>query len=228
MEIRFFFLCLLPVVLEALAPAEEFFDVLGTGLKEWRLVFRGTAYINKSMYVAYKDGSNVPAVVRDTCRQTNWSQPCDTHYRNADALNNWNNIMEVLFGVIDRGQLVKTAVFKGDHTSYMNWLSEGHYINSSWPDLNGQHPHIYGIKGDDGLRRRFFISHNYNGCSNDAGWVVVVDRLNVPCDWEKDEAFPIIKYAAAEKFENWNTGNFRNADGIAVFVKYSGGSSIVG
>ena len=74
----------------------------------------------------------------------NWSQPCDTHYRNADALNNWNNIMEVLFGVIDRGQLVKTAVFKGDHTSYMNWLSEGHYINSSWPDLNGQHPHIYG------------------------------------------------------------------------------------
>ncbi|RUS91875.1 hypothetical protein EGW08_000446 [Elysia chlorotica] len=228
MGIRFLSLLLLPLTLEALAPADEFFDVLGTGLKEWRLVFRGTAFINKSMYKAYKDGSNVPAVVKNSCRQTDWTQPCDTHYRNTDALTHWNNVMEVLLGVVDRGQLVKTAVFKGDNSDYMNWFSESHYLNSSWPDLKPQHPHIYGITGDDGLQRRFFISHNYNGCMNDAGWVVVVDRLGVPCDWEKDEAFPIIKYAAGEKFENWNTGNFRNGDALVVFVKYSSGASIVG
>ncbi|RUS83518.1 hypothetical protein EGW08_008697 [Elysia chlorotica] len=228
MEIRCLLLFFLPLTLEALAPAEEFFDVLGTGLREWRLVFRGTAYINKSMYTAYKDGSNVPAVVRDSCRQTNWTQACDTHYRNADALNHWNNVVEVLLGVLDGGKLAKTAVFKGDHTSYMNWFSESHYINSCWADLKGQHPNYFAIQGHDTANRRFFISHNYNGCQNDAGWVVVVDHLNKQCDWEKDEAFPIIKYAAGEKYENWNTGNFLNADALVVFVKYSGGNSIVG
>ncbi|GFO44894.1 hypothetical protein PoB_007139900 [Plakobranchus ocellatus] len=221
-------LLVLPVVLGAPAPADEFFDVLGSGLREWRLVFRGTAYINKSVYTAYKDGTNIPAIVQDACKKIDWTQPCNTHYRNTDALKNWNNILEVLYGVVDGGKIVKTVTFKGANTDYMNWFSESHFLNSSWPDLAPQHPHIYGIKGDHGLERRFFISHNYNGCPNDAGWVVAVDRLQVPCDWEKDEAFPIFKYAAGDKFENWNTGNFKDADAIVVFVKYSSGSSIIG
>ncbi|RUS68391.1 hypothetical protein EGW08_023847 [Elysia chlorotica] len=137
--------------------------------------------------------------------------------------------MEVLLGVVDGGKLVKTAVFKGDHTSYMNWFSESHYINSSWPDLKGQHTHTYSIKGDEGHGRRFFINHNYNGCSNDAGWLVVVDSLTAgSCAWEKDESFPVIKYAAAENFENWSTGNIRNAQALVMFVKYSSAESIVG
>ncbi|RUS83519.1 hypothetical protein EGW08_008698 [Elysia chlorotica] len=222
-------LLLLPLALGTLGPAEEFFDVLGTGLKEWRLVFRGTAYINLSMYTAYKDGSNVPAIVHEACRQTDWSKPCDTHYRNADALAHWSNIMEVLLGVVERGQIVKTAIFKGDNTDYMSWFSESHYINSSWADLSTETHQFFGIAGHDAVKRHFFINHNYNGCPHDAGWLAVVDTItNVPCDWEKDEAFPIIKYAAGEKYENWNTGNFRNADALVVFVKYSSGAAIVG
>ena len=72
----------------------------------------------------------------------NWSQPCDTHYRNSDALNHWSNIMEVLFGIVEGGKLVKTIVFNGANTDYMNWFSESHYINSSWPDLRTE-PHQF-------------------------------------------------------------------------------------
>ena len=60
------------------------------------------------------------------------------------ALNHWNNIMEVLFGIVDGGKLVKTVTFKGDNTDYMNWFSESHYLNSSWTDLGGQHVQFFG------------------------------------------------------------------------------------
>ena len=49
---------------------EEYFDILGTGQKEWRMAFRGTAGIKKSMYDAYKDGRGIPSYVEEGCKST--------------------------------------------------------------------------------------------------------------------------------------------------------------
>ena len=49
---------------------EEYFDVLGTGCSDWRLAFRGTAHIQKSMYRAYKYGKGIPQDIEDGCKST--------------------------------------------------------------------------------------------------------------------------------------------------------------
>ena len=47
---------------------DEYFDILGTGHKDWRLAFRGTAHIQKSVYDAYRDGTGIPYVIEDGCK----------------------------------------------------------------------------------------------------------------------------------------------------------------
>ena len=60
----------------------------------------------------------------------NWSAPCTNHYRNDDALDNWKNIREVLYGFVNEGGLVKTLRFKGASTTYMDWMSQANLIDS--------------------------------------------------------------------------------------------------
>ncbi|GFS08269.1 hypothetical protein ElyMa_001269800 [Elysia marginata] len=47
----------------ALVPVDEFSDPLGTGKKEWRLAFRGTAFNNVQVYPAYIYGTGIPVEV---------------------------------------------------------------------------------------------------------------------------------------------------------------------
>ena len=65
----------------------------------------------------------------------NWNQPCHSHYRNSDALDNWFNVHEVLLGVVDGGSLVKIVRFDGHYTTFVNWFDQGRYLKSSWSDL---------------------------------------------------------------------------------------------
>ncbi|GFO37559.1 hypothetical protein PoB_006406400, partial [Plakobranchus ocellatus] len=87
------------------APVDEYFDVLGTGRKEWRLAFKGVAYNNVPIYPAYIHGTGIPSEVEDGCKQFNYSLPCANHYRNKDALENWQNVDEVLFAIYVKGQM---------------------------------------------------------------------------------------------------------------------------
>lgn len=46
---------------------------------------------------------------------------------------------------------------------------------------------------DSGLNRRFFIQNNYGGCSNDAGWFLVVESGT--CAWEQRTTRPYFIYS---------------------------------
>lgn len=46
---------------------------------------------------------------------------------------------------------------------------------------------------DSGLNRRFFIQNNYGGCSNDAGWFLVVESNT--CAWEQRTTRPYFIYS---------------------------------
>ncbi|RUS77939.1 hypothetical protein EGW08_014313 [Elysia chlorotica] len=90
--------------------ADEYFDPLGTGKKEWRLVFRATAYNNVPVYPAYIHGSGIPTQVELGCKQFNHSLPCMNHYRNRQAIDNWANVDEVLFAVYVKDEMVKYII----------------------------------------------------------------------------------------------------------------------
>ncbi|KAK3782553.1 hypothetical protein RRG08_028049 [Elysia crispata] len=215
-------LALLPIFASAgmHGKPDEYFDILGTGHKDWRLAFRGTAHIQKSVYDAYRDGTGIPYVIEDGCKTIDWKAPCNNHYRNADAMNNWSNIREVLYGLVDHGMLVKVMRFKGASTNNLNWMKQNFLIESCWEDLKDARPNYFSINGYPKRHRRFFINNNYGGCDKDAGWTVVVDHPSPACPWEKNETYPYIKYVAGQKYENWNSYRIRSADAIVVFLNY--------
>ncbi|KAK3796794.1 hypothetical protein RRG08_047826 [Elysia crispata] len=121
---------------------EEYFDIH----YDWRLAFRGTAHIEKSVYEAYRYGKGIPSDTEDGCKTTDWKALCTNHYRNDDALDNWTNIREVLYGLVDNGILVKVLRFKGAGSNYLNWMSKNRLIESDWEDLKFAKPNFFGIK----------------------------------------------------------------------------------
>ncbi|RUS78665.1 hypothetical protein EGW08_013592 [Elysia chlorotica] len=139
-------LALLPLIQCTPLPenGQEYFDILGTGSQDWRLVFRGTAHIEKSIFDAYKNGAGCPEQVEDGCKNTDWKAPCQNHYRNNDAIENWKNVREVLYGIVDQGNLVKVMRFKGQNTDYLNWMSRKRLIDSCWDDLKKADQNYFG------------------------------------------------------------------------------------
>ncbi|RUS88870.1 hypothetical protein EGW08_003309, partial [Elysia chlorotica] len=215
---------LLPIVLASHGPSSEYFDVLGTGRREWRLAFRGSAGVGTSVFQAYVHGTNCPRSLPVYCTSLNYHPQCYNHYRNSEALDNWGkaNVREVLLAVVAGGKLAKVIRFNGQGTNYLNWFSQEKYLDSSWGDIGSVHKNFFSIEGDAHIYRRFFINKNYGGCDNDAGWLVVVDTPLPPCPWERKlGAFPQFLYAAGHTVENYSKGKVKSADAILIFLRYN-------
>ena len=52
---------------------------------------------------------------------------------------------------------------------------------------------VFFVFRDSSLKRRFFIQNNYGGCSNDAGWFLVIESNN--CAWEQRTTRPYFVYS---------------------------------
>ncbi|GFS16307.1 hypothetical protein ElyMa_003210600 [Elysia marginata] len=209
----------------ALVPADEFFDALGTGKKEWRLVFRGTAENNVAVYPAYLYGTGIPPEVEAGCKQMEANLPCINHYRNKIAMENWTNVDEVLFGVYVKGQMVKRVLFNARDSDYINWFDASRIITSSWTDLKTLSHNIFSISGNPhpGYTRRFHMNHNYQGCPVDAGWFSAFDLKNDGCNYEPTVArvaFPYFRFAPGTTVSRWASPDSGKADAFGVFLKY--------
>ncbi|KAL8605654.1 hypothetical protein ACOMHN_065211 [Nucella lapillus] len=68
--------------------------------------------------------------------------------------------------------------------------------------------------------RRFFISRNYGGCANDAGWLAVLDKTDY-CSWGNSTPFPSILYSKGRNYTNFNTDDVGYADVLTVSVKFT-------
>ncbi len=74
--------------------------------------------------------------------------------------------------------LVKQIMFKGfGSASKTDWFTASNIVTSSWADLNAttatNYFSIQGDGGNAGLRRNWFINHDYTGCNGDRGWLLV-------------------------------------------------------
>ncbi|GFR78707.1 hypothetical protein ElyMa_005856700 [Elysia marginata] len=206
----------------ALVPVEEFFDLLGTGKKEWRLAFRGTPYNNIQVYPAFMHGTGIPVEVEEGCKQFNRSLPCTNHYRNTDAFYNWAKVDEVLLGIFKDDRMVHRIVFNGKSTTYAGWFTEGRVIDSSWDDLTTKSHNFFSIDGDysASTHRRFYVSYDHDkGCNGYRGWFKASDT-NQGCASEKTASFPTFFYATGKTFAVWPSPNAGQADAIGIFIKY--------
>ncbi|XP_059149496.1 uncharacterized protein LOC131936502 [Physella acuta] len=189
--------------------------------REWRLAFRGTAGVGKSVYLAYKDGVGIPAEVEEGCKQVAAPLPCTNHYRNNAVMDNWSGISEVAFAVYKNNVKVKQVIFDGRATNYMSWFDRARIQDSSWIDLRTTGANVFSIVGieNGSHRRRMYMNHVHNACHGDYGWFAAIDNTHGGCPWENNLAFPVFKYSTLDRVTNW-ISNVDTADFIAIFVRY--------
>ncbi|KAK3779204.1 hypothetical protein RRG08_053648 [Elysia crispata] len=206
----------------ALVPVEEFFDLLGTGKREWRLAFRGTPYINTQVYPAYMYGTGIPVEVEEGCKQFNHSLPCASHYRNRDAFNNWAGIDEVLFAIFKGDQMVHRVTFNAKGSSFTSWFAADRILFSSWKDLTTKNHVVFSIFGEKttAVQRRFFMNFDYDkGCAGFRGWFYAGD-LHGGCAADQTLATPMFRYATGNTLAVWASPASARADSIGIFLKY--------
>lgn len=206
----------------ALVPVEQFFDLLGTGRKEWRLAFRGTPYIDVRVFPAFMHGTGIPVEVEQGCKQFNRSLPCTNHYRDTEVFDNWAGVDEVLFGIFKDDQMVHRIIFNGKGSSYSTWFTEGRVIDSSWGDLTTKSHLFFSITGDFSAttHRRFYVSYDHdNGCNGFRGWFLAGDTT-VGCPVENTVSSPTFFYATGTTFTVWPSSTTGQADAIGIFIKY--------
>jgi len=207
----------------------EFFDVFGSGSREWRLAFRGTSGIGREVKADFLKSSYHTTTVEAGCKQLDARQPCHHHYRNDDVMDNWgrgfSQVTLVLYG--DRGQRLAHVVFDARNSDPVTWFSQGRILTSSWTDLTTLTTNIFSIPGYAGwpgspYARSFHMNHVYGGCPGDEGWFTAVDAPadGTRCPWEGTSPRPVFLYALGDHVTNWTTGKVGHAQVMAIFVKY--------
>ncbi|GFS11148.1 hypothetical protein ElyMa_003078200 [Elysia marginata] len=206
----------------ALVPVDEFFDLSGTGNKDWRLAFRGTPYIDVKIYPAYMHGTGIPIEVEEGCKQFNQSLPCTNHYRNSDAFNSWSGIDQVLFAVYKGDRMVHRVIFNGKGSSFTTWFSPDRIVESTWVDLTSKKHAVFSIFGEktSAVERRFFMHFDYpRGCAGFRGWFYAGD-LHGGCTADQTDAVPQFRYATGNTLAVYASQDSARADAIGIFLKY--------
>jgi hypothetical protein len=81
---------------------------------------------------------------------------------------------------------IASVIFNGVDSDMHGWFNKSHVIESSWSTLTStgifNQFSIHGHSFQNHYDRRFFIKREYGGCSNDCGYLVVMNSpLVSPC-----------------------------------------------
>jgi len=195
---------------------------------DWILAFRATKGIGQPVYESWVNHGHHDddPMTRDTlpcgCSTVNGSLPCDRHYRSR-LLDNWPSasIDQVRLVLYENGVEKEHVTFTGTGSDYLSWFSQSRIVDSSWTDLKGASAlNFFSIKGDETVKRRFFISHLYGGCPGDMGWMTVKDQTSDTCPWATVNHVPAFLYSPTNHDQVWDGHGFREADVMAVFVRF--------
>lgn len=115
----------------------------------------------------------------------------------SSVVDNWSSyqISAIRVSFYSKGKETAYAVFDAHGVTDKNsWFDCSRLLYTAYDDLNRLKAVSYcGIPGDGSLERRFFIQNNYGGCSNDAGWFLVVEKDT--CAWEQRTTRPYFLYS---------------------------------
>ena len=110
------------------------------------------------------------------------------------------------------GVEVRSLKFNATGTTYMDWFSQENLILSPyWKDLkDASSLKYFDILGDPYADRSFEISHRYNGCPGDDGWMLITSSWQY-CDWEKRNPLPSILYSKQNNYVTYQDGKQINS-----------------
>ncbi|XP_046563705.1 uncharacterized protein LOC124272539 [Haliotis rubra] len=186
----------------------------------WVLVFRISAGINVFSYDVWMNSSiyhDYPADRDDVmpgCRSINSSLPCDLHFR-SKILNEWSslNISQVKVLLIAGSKEKATIVFNGKDSDKENWFTSSRVSSSTWTGLGSSR--IFRING--WRTRRFYINYFLGKCTQDSGWLVVLDSEPVCSEYTFPNGPTIMYSPLAEK--SLISTEYKKADAMAILVK---------
>ncbi|XP_076106145.1 uncharacterized protein LOC143074683 [Mytilus galloprovincialis] len=148
------------------------------------------------------------------------------HFK-SDIINHWKDIDidQVKLVVYQDGMEKSFLHFDGTGTDKINWFSQEGLLNSSYsdlktasPDVNGYH---FAVEGYSRVRRRFFVSKSFGGCSEDFGWLLVSGGFDGACSYEPANTLTILYSTGymAMKFEELFQNGYK-ADTLGIFVTF--------
>lgn len=186
-------------------------------IEGWELVFRATSGNDVDTYEAWISGKHTTSY-----KPTNMRRSCGVHYRDP-AVDRWTQIgiQKVKISFFEFGNEVAYITFNGSGSDMTNWFSNDRLLSSSWCDLRSNSVFNYfTIVGDILYNRRFFINRLYNGCDNDIGHIVVIDKggPSRPCLFDQHPNYPQFLYSKISTAENWNRRLFGRADHLGIFI----------
>lgn len=187
--------------------------------EEWQFVFRAQSGNGVHVYDAWVSGRDARTTF--PTEEENYSFGND-HYRNP-VVDSWNNlgVMFVRVTLYDKyGKEVAFVLFDGVRTDKMNWFSKERILDSSWSQLRYDSPLNHAsIAGEAGLNRRFFINVRYTGCENDHGFMLVLDRGPMPCNYEKLPNHPLLLYSEFPGGTRWSSMYFGRAEYMVITIQ---------
>ncbi|XP_071785635.1 uncharacterized protein [Asterias amurensis] len=184
---------------------------------EWQLIFKGVAGTGIKLY--------------DLWTNTTWGEyfRCHGNYRNKALYDAWNakqlNVKQVKLSLYNDTGVVE-LVFSGTDSNITSWFAKERLVSSPWSDLTPTATtNYFSIDGHEGpinnglVDRRFFINKNYNGCTKDRGWMMVVDSGVGPCPWENSfSSYPVIMYSTTHTSTNFNDARNDTTLGLADYL----------
>ncbi|XP_048769514.2 uncharacterized protein LOC125675764 [Ostrea edulis] len=179
----------------------------------WQLVFHAVKGNGKDVRDAWNAKSTSVCTTDNGClplgfKLDNWRD--NMKHLRSPLIDQWNSLsiqkIRVVLG--GNGKTLAFLEFDGSGSNKLNWFSQSRLLYSSWSDLKTTGANIFLIKGHerDGshpLKRHFFVNKSYNGCPNDVGWFVIIDKTD-PCSWAHKGRTPLFLYSRGSNASNWN------------------------
>ncbi|KAI8487892.1 hypothetical protein Bbelb_343400 [Branchiostoma belcheri] len=160
----------------------------------------------------------------------NASSDADVRHIKCPAVEHWEslNIQRVKV-VLESSEGNVELIFDGTNTDKFSWFSKDRLLSSPWNDIKSQGQNNFSIEGTPRWKRSFYINRNFDGCPNDAGWLVVADGgPNGACQWERapDDQLPYIRYSKTIGYAIFNGDDIATADRMVIYIDTPGNNIV--
>lgn len=184
----------------------------------WTMVFKAVSGVDKNVYTTYDSSQTSSEDIFAALDNTN--RHFD-HYKNRIVVN-WKDFgaSEVRVVFYKGGKPRKKLIFNAQGSDKLSWFSLSRLTQSPWTDIRTEPKNYFSIIGDAGHSRCVFINRNYGGCSNDAGWIVIISGTSCPWEQHYQPRKNIILYSELPGYTNWNQySSVGVADVMVVYLR---------
>lgn len=105
----------------------------------------------------------------------------------------WNaggfTIKEARAVMYTTGNLGAFLQFNVSGTDKVGWFSQAALNSSTYTDVKTSGVNFFGMAGDSGIGRHFYVNQSYAGCPSDLGWFIV--NRGTACSWETSRGNPL-------------------------------------